>query len=117
VNSTNSAKPIVRQLRIMALALGLWAGLVRLFATQFVLVRSYSWREAFPSAMFSWVFGFYSCPPLLCFGFPFERSRVEQRLGVHLLGCVLVGSASQLAFRHFIPSPVPQGEKPRHQTW
>ena len=54
MNSTNSAKSIDHQLRIMGLALRLWAGLVLLFATRFVLVGSCSWRESFPPALFSW---------------------------------------------------------------
>lgn len=100
----------------MALALGLWAALVLLFATQFVLVGSFSWREAFPQALFFWGLWFLLMPAtaLLAFAYPFERNRLWQRLGVHLLACVLVVTVSQIAFRHLIPSPIPPpGEAPR----
>jgi two-component system, LytTR family, sensor kinase len=108
-DAMRTTKPVVRQVRILAFALGLWAGLVLLFATQFVLVGSFSWREAFPQALFFWGLWFLLMPAtaLIGFRFPFERKRIWQRLGIHLIGCVLVVSASQVAFRHFIPSPFP----------
>ena len=118
MNLTSTTKPAVRQLRIAALALGLWAGLVLLFATQFVLVGSFSWREAFLQAVFFWGLWFLLMPAtaLLSFRFPFERSRMWQRLGIHLLGCVLVVTVSQTVFRHFMPGPFPPpGEASRHR--
>ena len=109
MNAASPSKLVVRQLRIMSLALGLWAALVLLFATQFVLIGSFSWREALRQALFFWGLWVLWMPTtaLLAFGLPFERSRMWRWLGVHLLGCVLVVTISQIALRHFVPSPFP----------
>jgi LytS/YehU family sensor histidine kinase len=53
---------------------------------------------------------------LLSFRFPFERKRLFQRFGIHVLACVLAVTASQFAFRNFIPIPFPPpGEEPRNR--
>jgi len=118
LNATSAARPVVRQLRVMAMALGLWAALVLLFATQFVLVGSCSWREGFVQALFFWGLWVLLTPAvvLLSFRFPFERKRLFQRFGIHVLACVLAVTASQFAFRNFIPIPFPPpGEEPRNR--
>jgi signal transduction histidine kinase len=118
LNATSATRPVIRQLLVVAMALGLWAALVLLFATQFVLVGSFSWRDSFVQAVFFWGLWVLLTPAavLLSFRFPFERSRLFQSLGIHLLACVLVVTASQFAFRNFIPSPFPPpGEEPRNR--
>lgn len=104
-----TTRPIVYHLRILAMGLGVWAGLVLLFATQFVLVGSSSWGEAFKQAVFFWGLWVVLTPVVvfLCFRFPFERRCFPRDLSVHLLACTLVVVVNQIAFRHFIPAPPP----------
>jgi two-component sensor histidine kinase len=102
----------------MAMALGLWAVLVLLFATQFVLVGSFSWREAFVQAGSFWGPWVVLMPAAvsLSFRFPVEPSRLFLNLGIHFMACVLVVTVSQFAFRNLIPMPLPPpGEAPRNR--
>jgi two-component system, LytTR family, sensor kinase len=118
VNTASATQPVLRQLRFIALALGLWAALVLLFATQFVLVGSFSWREAFVQAGAFWGLWVLFMPAivLLGFHFPLDRSRLYLRLGIHLLACVLVVTANQVAIRSFLPMPPPPpGDTPRNR--
>ncbi len=118
VNLTSTTKPAVSQHPNTAVAVGVWGGRILLVWAPLVGVGSFSWREAFPQAVFFWGLWFVLMPAtaLLSFGFPFERSQIWQRLGVHLMGCVLVVTVSQIAFRHFIPSPFPPpGEASRNR--
>jgi two-component system, LytTR family, sensor kinase len=93
------------------MGLGLWLALVLLFASQFVLVGSFSWGEAFSHAIFFWGLWVLLMPlvVLLSFWLPIERSRLIQTMGIHTLACALVVTASQFAFRNFIPIPAPGG--------
>ncbi len=93
------------------MGLGLWLALVLLFTSQFVLVGSFSWGEALSHAIFFWGLWVLLMPlvVLLSFWFPIERSRPMKAVGIHTLACALVVAASQLAFRNFIPIPVPGG--------
>jgi signal transduction histidine kinase len=114
---TITLQPALRQLSIMAMGLGLWAALVLLFATQFVLVGSFSWPAAFVQAIFFWGLWVLFMPAVVAFSvrFPFERGRISANLTLHLLACVLVVMISQFAFRNLIPAPFPPpGEGPRN---
>jgi signal transduction histidine kinase len=114
--NTAHTKPVVRQLLIVAMALGLWAALVLVVMTLFMLVGSFSWREAFVQAVFFWGLWVFLMPALawLSFRHPFEPSRFRLNLGLHLLCCVAVVVISQIAFRNFIPlTALPAGEASR----
>jgi signal transduction histidine kinase len=106
---TITLQPALRQLYILAMGLGLWAALVLLFATQFVLVGSFSWPEAFIQAIFFWGLWILFMPAVVAFSFrfPFERGRIPTNLTLHFLACVLVVMISQFAFRNLIPAPFP----------
>jgi hypothetical protein len=99
------------------MGLGLWAALVLLFATQFVLVGSFSWRDAFLGALFFWGTWVVLMPAVVAFAFrfPFESGRLSVNLPMHVLACVLVVLIGQMALRDFIPvPPPPPGESPRN---
>ena len=107
--TAKTTDPAVRQLFTLAAGVGLWAALVLLFATQFVLVGSFAWREAFIQAGIFWGLWVVLMPLVvwLSFRFPFQPGRIPQTLVIHVLACVLVVAASQFAFRHLIPPPGP----------
>ncbi len=91
------------------MGLGLWLALVLLFTSQFVLVGSFSWREALSHAIFFWGLWVLLMPlvVLLSFWFPIERGRLIPNVGIHAVACALVVTASQFPFRNFIPIPAP----------
>jgi signal transduction histidine kinase len=105
----NGAQPAVRQFLIVATALGLWVAIVVLFATQFMLVGSLGWRDAFLHAGALWIVWFFFMPAVvwLSFRIPFERRRIFLSLGIHLVGCVLVMMLSQFLVRNVLPMPPP----------
>jgi two-component system, LytTR family, sensor kinase len=106
----SGARPIVRPLTVVATALGLWAALALLFAAPFVLTGPVSWGRAVSFGGGFWVLWLIFIPAVawLAFRFPIERNRLFQKLGLHLLACLLTVGASQMAFRaaaRFIPHP------------
>ena len=103
VNGPNSAKPIVRQLRIIALALGLWGALVLLFAAPLALRGPVSWREAVSFGGSFWALWLVFLPVVawLSFRFPIERRRLARNVGLHLLACLLIVGANRVTFRFF----------------
>jgi signal transduction histidine kinase len=112
VNSPSDSKTTIRPLSIVALAVVFWVALVLLFAAQFVIVGAMSWHAAFIQALFFWgLWGlFMPVAMLLSFRFPFEPGRISTIIPIHILACVLVTTASQLAFRDIFPPPPPPGE-------
>jgi two-component system, LytTR family, sensor kinase len=112
VNGTKSAKPIVCQLRILALALGLWGALVLLFAVPLALTSSSSWRQTVSFGASFWALWLLFLPAVawLSFRFPIERKRLFRNVALHLLACLLVVGANRAAFRvvpRLAPSPPP----------
>jgi hypothetical protein len=107
--TAKTTDPAVRQLFTLAAGGGLWAALVLLFATQFVLVGSFAWREAFIQAGIFWGLWVVLMPLVvwLSFRFPFQPGRIPRTLVIHVLACVLVVAASQFAYRNLIPPPSP----------
>lgn len=102
VKVTDMTQPAIRQPYTLAMGFGLWGCLVLLFATQFVLVGSFSWREAIVQALFFWGPWVLLMPAVVAFSFrfPFARGRLLANLAIHLVACTLVVVASQLAVRH-----------------
>jgi len=89
------------------MALGLWQLLccfLRLSSCWWVLFVA----GRFCPSVFFWGLWVLLTPAavLLSFRFPFERSRLFQSLGIHLLACVLVVTASQFAFSQLHPQPL-----------
>lgn len=91
--------------------------LVLLFASQFVLVGSFSWKEAFTQAIIFWGLWVILMPLVawLSFWFPIGRQRLVRSLGIHTLACALVVCAGQIAFRNFIHVPPPEAPGERAQ--
>ena len=124
VNSTNTAKPIVRQLRVIATALGLWGALVLLFAAPLALTSRVSWREAVSFGASFWALWLLFLPAVawLSFRFPIERRRLLRNVGLHLFACLLMVGTNQAAFRavaRISPSPHPSeapGRSPDSKT-
>jgi len=96
------------------MGLGLWSVLVLLFASQFVIIGSFSWRDAFMHAGYFWLPWFFFMPAVVwvAFRFPLERNSLYLNLGVHALACVLIVTASQVVFRSFMPLP----PRPQEET-
>jgi signal transduction histidine kinase len=118
LNSKSNVQSVIRPLHALALGLGLWVALVILFATQFVLVGSFTWPEAFVHAFFFWGAWALLMPAVFAFslGLPFERGRIPVYFTVHLLACILVVTAGQLAVRYnVVPMPPPPPEELRNQ--
>lgn len=109
---------MIRQLYALAMGLGLWAALVLLFATQFVLVGSFSWVQALIHALFFWGLWAVFMPAVFAFSFrfPFERNRLSIHFAAHILACILVVVVSQLAIRYnVVPAPpMPPNEEVSH---
>ena len=105
---------VFRRLHVVAMAFGLWTALVILFATQFVLVGSSSWKEAFVQTACFWSVWLVLMPAVvfLSLRFQIEPGRLATNLGIHILACVGAVVLSQMAFRHIIPIPPP----PRGET-
>jgi two-component system, LytTR family, sensor kinase len=109
---------VARQLNFLAMALGLWAVLVLLFASQFVLIGSFSWFEAFKQAGAFWGSWALFMPAVVwvAFRFPFETNRLAPRLGAHFLACAVLVAISQFATRyamdHWLP-PSQEKEQPK----
>jgi len=93
------------------MGLGLWLALVLLFASQFVLVGSFSWKESLSQAFAFWGLWVILMPlvVLLSFWLPIERNRLIKTVGIHILACMLVVTVGQIAYRKFIPIPPPGG--------
>jgi len=98
-----------RHLFIMGMALALWAAIVVLFATQFVLVGSMGWQDAFLHASSLWIVWIAFMPAVvwLAFRLPFERRRWLVSLGMHVFTCILVVAVSQFLIRNVLPMPPP----------
>src|SRR5688572_8492039 len=96
------ARPFVRHLAILAMALGLWAALVLLFAAPLALTSSITLRQAFRFGLSFWSLWFFFMPVVawLSFRFPIKRRKFFQTVSLHLLVCFLVVVASHFAFRH-----------------
>jgi two-component sensor histidine kinase len=91
----------------VVMALGLWAVIVLLFASQFVIVSSFTWRDAFVHAGFFWLPWMLFMPIVVWFAFrfPLEKGRMILHVGVHLLACIAIVSANQVLFLNFMPAP------------
>ncbi|HLH56845.1 MAG TPA: histidine kinase [Verrucomicrobiae bacterium] len=99
----NSAKPIIRQFRIIGLALGvgLWGALVLLFAAPLSLTGRISWRETVSFGVSFWALWLFFLPAVgwLSFRFPIERKNLVRNVGLHLLACLLIVGANRAASR------------------
>jgi two-component system LytT family sensor kinase len=119
VNSTRIAQPIVRQLRILAPALGLWGALVLLFAAPLALTNRASWGEAVSFGASFWALWLLFLPAVawLSFRFPIERRRLLRNVGLHMLACLLIVGTTRVTFRTVARLfPFPQGsETPTQQ--
>ena len=91
------------------IALGLWLGLVGILALQGVLVDSESWRTALGRSVSYWVLWIVFLPVIvtLSLRFPLERSRLVAQAGIHLAACAVMVLVSQVAYRTFLPMPLP----------
>jgi two-component system, LytTR family, sensor kinase len=111
----------VRQLYILAMALGLWAVLIVLFATQFVLIGSFSWFDAFKQATSFWGSWVVFMPAVVWVAFrvPFETGRLVPGLCAHFVACAALVAVSQLSMRyamsHWAPPP-PEKSLPRQEV-
>lgn len=113
-------KSLFRQPNLLAMAVGLWAVLVLLFATQFVLIGSFSWFEGLKQATTFWGSWGLFMPAVVwvAFRFPFDSRRLIPRLGTHLVACAILVAVSQFATRYAISHwpPSPPGKETTRDT-
>ena len=117
LNNTNSAKPMVRQLRFMALALGLWGALVLLFAAPLTLTSRVSWREAVSFGASFWALWLLFLPAVAWFSFrfPIEPKKLVRNVGLHFLACLLIVGTNRATFRalaRVFPDPPSRNRPP-----
>lgn len=108
---TNDTRSVVWNVAVLAAALGLWVGLVVLFAAPIALTGSVSWRQAVGFGASFWAPWLIFLPAVAWLGFrlPLERGKVLQNLSLHVLACLLVvacGRATLRALNPLTPRPV-----------
>jgi signal transduction histidine kinase len=115
MNRTSGNRRIVRQVAIMATALGLWGALVLLFAAPLALTGRVSWREAVSFGGSFWALWLLFLPAAawLSFRFPIERRRLLRNVGLHLLACLLIVGTNRATFRALIFPPPADSETHR----
>ncbi len=92
---------IARKVAFVAIALGLWGGLVLLFAAPLALASRVSWRQAVVFGAAFWAAWLFFLPTVAWFSFrfPFERRKLLQHVALHFLACLLVVGTSRVTFR------------------
>src|SRR5512137_956862 len=111
MNRTSGKRRIARNVAMLATALGLWAGLVLLFAAPLALTGQVSWRQAVSFGGSFWALWLLFLPAVawLSFRFPIERKRLFRNVGLHLLACLLIVGTNRATFRAVAQIfPVPQ---------
>ena len=101
MNRTSGHGRIGQKVAIVAAALGLWGGLVLLFAAPLALRDPGSWREAISFGLSFWALWLLFLPVVawLSFRFPLERRRLVRNLGLHLFACLLMVGTTRASFR------------------
>src|SRR5215475_8073946 len=101
MNRTSGNRRIARKVAIVATALGLWGGLVLLFAAPFALTGSVPWRQAVRFGGSFWALWLLFLPAVawLSFRFPIERRSLVRNVGLHLLACLLIVGTNRATFR------------------
>src|SRR5436305_14885229 len=108
MNRTSGNSRIARKVAMMATALGLWGGLVLLFAAPLALRDPVSWRQAVSFGASFWALWLLFLPAVawLSFRFPIERRRLLQNVCLHLLACLLMVNANRATVRaRIFPRP------------
>src|SRR5690349_6283450 len=97
MNPTSGNGRMARNVAMVATALGLWGGLVLLFAAPLALRDPASWRQAVGFGVSFWALWLVFLPAVawLSFRFPIERRRLLRNLGLHLLACLLMVNANR----------------------
>jgi len=111
MNRTSGNRRIARKVAMVATALGLWAGLVLLFAAPLALRGPISWGEAVSFGGSFWALWLLFLPAVawLAFRFPIERRNLLRNIGLHLLACLLIVGTNRATFRAVARIfPVPQ---------
>ena len=108
----NTASPhhrFVRQLAPLWVVLGLWSGLVLLFAIQTRMATPESWSDLAKQAGSFWLPWIFFLPAvvLISLRFSFERSKIAPQIGVHIAACVLILIINQLICRTLLPLSSP----------
>lgn len=124
MNRTSGKRRIALNLALIAIALGLWGGLVLLFAAPLPLTGRISWGEAVSFGGSFWALWLFFLPAVawLSFRFPIERRRLVRNVGLHLLACLLIVGANRASFRavaRIFPSAQPaerSGQLPNSKT-
>jgi signal transduction histidine kinase len=107
---TTGNKRIARKVAIVAIALGMWAALVLLFATPLALTGPISWSQAVSFGASFWALWLLFLPVVawLAFRFPIERTTLLRNASLHLFACLLIVGSSKATFRaaaRILPSP------------
>lgn len=108
----SGSSSVVRKAAVLAAAVGLWVGLVLLFAAPIALTGSVSWRQAVGFGASFWApwLIFLPAAAWLAFRLPLERGKVLRNLSLHVLACLLVvacGRATLRALNPLTPRPTP----------
>ena len=107
LNASSTDGRARRKLMPLCIGLGLWVGLVSLFAVQAVVVNSESWSSSLTRACSFWLLWLFFLPVVvwLSLRFPLERPQALFQIGIHLAACALIIAVSQAAYRTFMPLP------------
>jgi two-component system, LytTR family, sensor kinase len=101
MNPPGGNRRIIRNLAMVATALGLWGALVLLFAAPLALTEPISLRQAVSFGAFFWALWLLFLPAVagLSFRFPIERRKLVRNAALHLLACLLIVGGSKVTFR------------------
>ena len=107
LNAASIDRRLRHRLMPLWISLGLWVGLVGLFAVQAAVVNSESWSSSLSRACSFWLLWLFFLPLVmwLSLRFPLEQPKVFLQIGIHLAACALVIALSQVAYRTFMPLP------------
>jgi two-component system LytT family sensor kinase len=87
--------------------LGIWIGLVMLFAFTSAIFTSQPWIVSVKNAGLFWALWIFYLPFIiwLSLRFPLERSKMFWQISIHLVACVLIVTISQIIYQMVLPPP------------
>ncbi len=110
VNNISACRHSVRQFTPLWVVLGLWGGLVLLFAIQTKVTSAQTWSDVLAQVGSFWLPWIFLLPIVVWISLrcPFERSKILSHIGVHISICAATLTVNQLTSRFILPmSPAP----------
>lgn len=107
LNIAQTSRRRMRQLMPFWVVLGLWGGLVLLFAIQTKMTISESWADILKQAGFFWSPWIFLLPVVVWISlrFSFERPKILLQIAIHIAVCVTIVTINQLISRTVLPLP------------